>query len=206
MEDARLVALVERTIEGDGAAWRALWLAVEPMLWAITAQRRLTSQLCRDVDERSNIVLRVMDQLRADDFHRLRLFRASLARRRHGSFRSWLATVAARSAISYLRKHPEYLGPRDPSDARRGRWAELEPLPVELEEPGLDPLLAFDGRHVFEHARRRLTPAQLRALVLWLQGSDHREIALEIQLADDRLAALLVRSALKRLRDRFAAP
>jgi hypothetical protein len=203
--DARLEELVERTVEGDDAAWRELWLAMEPTLWAITSCFRLTSQLSRSDDERHNIVVQIMGQLRADDFRRLRLFRASGEVTR--SFRAWLGVVAARSAISYVRGHAEYLGPDDAGndgDDGRHRWVELVPMTAEPAELTVDPLRKLEGQSLLTRARAQLRREQHEALVLWLHGSDRREIVRALRLDDDDEAERLVRSAIKRIRDRLA--
>ncbi len=187
-EDAGLMALVESTIAGDARAWQELWRTVHPMLWAITGLWRLVSCLCRSDEDRRNIVVRVMGQLHEDRFRRLRLFRDSCARRGESSFRAWLATVAARSAISYARAHR-------PAES-------IASLSMEL--PPADPTAALLGRDLLDRARNHLRADQLDALSLWLDGWDHAEIALKLGLGQRSLADQLVRSGLKRLRDRFA--
>ncbi len=202
--DARLEDLVERTIGGDDRAWRSLWLAVEPTLHRITARFRVTGRLGRCDDERRNIVLRVMGQLHADDFRRLRMYHASRDRRGEGDFRAWLSTMAARSAISYLRAHPEYLGRPSPDDGRLNRWAQVVPLDPDLDAPAAEPTRAVEARAVLALAGRQLRDEQLDALLLWLEGREHGEIAARLLLGDGATADRLVRSALKRLRDRLA--
>jgi DNA-directed RNA polymerase specialized sigma24 family protein len=202
--DACREDLVERTIGGDGRAWRALWLAVEATLHRITARFRVTSRLSHSDDERRNIVLRVMGQLHADGFRRLRLYRASRERRGEGTFHAWLSTMAVRSAISYVRAHPEYLGRPSPDDHRRGRWAEVLPLGAEVDARMVDPTRTVEARALLALARRQLREDQLEALLLWLEGREHGEIAALLSLGDVASAERLVRSALKRLRDRLA--
>jgi DNA-directed RNA polymerase specialized sigma24 family protein len=200
--DERLEDLVDKTLEGDGGAWRELWLAVEPMLTRISASYRLTSRLSLRDDERRDVVLRVMNLLREDDFRRLRRFRTARdVGRATTSFRSWLATVAVRSAISHVREHAEYLG-----HVGGARWAEFVRAPALVDERAIDPTPAFEGRALLERARSILRPAQLDALLLWLVGADHAEIARDLGLDGDAAAGRLVHAALKRLRDRFGRP
>jgi DNA-directed RNA polymerase specialized sigma24 family protein len=219
-DGAGIEELVERTIGGEGDAWQELWLAVEPTLYRIAAHFRVTSRLSRSDDDRRNIVVRVMGQLHADGFRRLRLYCASRARRGDGTFRAWLTTLAARSAISYLRAHPEYLGRPGPDEVRRGRWAQILPLCGEhddppsdaalraggrADEPGAaaDPVRTMEGRALMARARETLREDQLAALMLWLTGREHGEIAAELGLDGALAAERLVRSALKRMRDRI---
>jgi DNA-directed RNA polymerase specialized sigma24 family protein len=187
-------ALVERTIQGDVGAWRALWIALEPTVGAVAASWGGSGRFSHDADDRRNIVVSVMGKLRADDFRRLRLYLASTEHRGQGSFQAWLVTVAARSAISYHRAHRRDL-----------RCAQLV---SEDTEPGIElreAIKAFEAREVLEKAREHLAEAQLAALLLWLEGRDHEEIAERLQLEDAASADRLVRSGLWRLRDRLGA-
>jgi DNA-directed RNA polymerase specialized sigma24 family protein len=196
---------VERTIGGDGRAWGELWIAVEPTLHRVAAHFRVTSRLSQSDDDRRNIVLRVMGQLHADGFRRLRMYRASRERRGEGTFRAWVSTMAVRSAISYLRAHPEYLGRPSTDDAPCAcRWAQIQPLGAELDELWADPTRTIEVRATLALARRHLRREQLDALLLWLEGYEHGEIAARLALPDGAAADRLVRSALKRLRDRLA--
>jgi hypothetical protein len=200
----RLEDLVDGTLGGSVDAWQALWLAVEPLLWDLTARFRLTSRLCRSEEDRRNIVLGVMERLHADDFRRLRRFRASLDEsgdRRGGGFEPWLATMAARAAVSYLRAHPEYARG---ADHGRSRWVELEPMPTDLEDARADPARDVAASSLLAEARRILRQDQLEALLLWLSGRDHAEMAQGLGLDGEAAADRLVRSALKRLRNRSA--
>src|SRR5262245_57671102 len=103
-------AIIEKTIAGDAAAWKTLWGRVEPRVWALTGRARLTGMLARREDERRNICLAVMERLAADDFRRLRAYlehvrgcfaASSPEEERH--FGAWIATVATRVALDYVR-------------------------------------------------------------------------------------------------------
>jgi DNA-directed RNA polymerase specialized sigma24 family protein len=200
-EDA-LAALVTRTRAGDEAAWAQLWLALAPLVEAVARRRRVTGPLSRCPDERSDIVLRVMGELRAGGFQRL----ADLGERlacRDGSFRRWLCTIARNAAVSQVRKHPEYLGP---VEGGTQRWARHVPLPEALEDERPPLSRQIEVRRILARSRDVLDPAQRDALERWLQGEDFAEIALTLPQVGGALAAeRLVRSARERLRARFAA-
>ena len=103
--------LVRRVVAGDPRAWHELWDAVQPTLWAITGKWQITGPLSQRDEDRRNIVVEVMERLRADGFRRLKSYLASLepeGNPRAGSFKTWLCTVTARTAIDYVRAHPEY--------------------------------------------------------------------------------------------------
>ncbi len=199
-----LHALADRAASGDAAAWRELWRAVEPTIWAITGKWQFTGPLSRREDERRDMVLEVMERLRADDFRRLRDFLAA-AKERGGSLKAWLATVTARAAIDHVRAHPEYLDPRGGGASDGPRWVTVVPMPdAELAHPFADPDKVATAIVMLDRARRDLEPDQLAALYVWLHGGDHGEIATRLGLGSARDADRLVRAALKRLRDRYA--
>jgi DNA-directed RNA polymerase specialized sigma24 family protein len=195
--------LVERTLHGDEDAWHKLWLAIEPTLLAVTSRWRITSRLSRREDDRRNIVVQVMGRLRADRFRRLRRFHESVGQYDPGSFRPWLATVAARSAISYVRTHAEYRCPARGTAPDVERWTRTEPIASEHGEKSNDPTRAIEARILLDRAPRHLRSDQLDALRLWLEGCDHAEIAARLGLMNRVCADRLVRSGLKRLRDRI---
>jgi DNA-directed RNA polymerase specialized sigma24 family protein len=196
--------LADRAASGDAAAWRELWRAIQPTIWAITGKWQFTGPLSRRDDERRDIVLEVMERLRADDFRRLKSFLGA-APERGGSFKAWLATVTARAAIDHVRAHPEYLDPRAGAASDGPRWVTVVPMPdAELAYPFVDPEKVATAVIMLERARKDLAPDQLAALYVWLHGGDHGEIAARLGLASARDAERLVRAALKRLRDRYA--
>lgn len=204
-------ALVRRVIAGDARAWHELWDAVQPTLWAISGKWQISGPLCQREDERRNIVVEVMERLRADGFRRLRSYLASTeaapAAGRTNSFKTWLCTVTARTAIDYVRSHPEYRDVRGRGTATDdvGRWVRFVPLTREPIHPGADPTKVATAAVMLERARDELRPEQLSALYLWLQGDDHVEIAARLGLGSPKEADRLVRAALKRLRDRYAS-
>lgn len=196
--------LVQLVVEGEAGAWHELWQASEPVVWAVTGKFSITGPLSARSEERHNILLLVMDRLQADGFRRLRAYLESARRREGSSYRTWLATVTARTAIDYVRAHPEYTDMR----GKKGgvRWVRLVAM-REVDEPRakLDPEKAATAALVLEHAQAILRAEQLAALLLWLQGDRCEDIAERLGLEDANGADRLVRSALKRLRDRFRA-
>src|SRR5688572_17162074 len=116
-----LSVLLERVLRGEASAWHELWRRSEPLIWGVTGKWQVAGPLCKNSDERREIVLRVMERLREGDFRRLRAFAASAGGGSDAAFRAWLATVTTRVAIDRVRAHPEHVDPR----GRRGdeRWA-----------------------------------------------------------------------------------
>jgi len=199
---AELASLLPRVLAGEARAWHELWREIEPLVWGVSGKWQVAGPLCRQSDERREIVLRVMERLREGDFRRLRVFAASTGAGSEAAFRAWLTTVATRVAIDRQRAHPEQMDPR----GRIGneRWAKL----VSLDDA---PPLVHEGDlhgratalQLLERARQELSVQQLTALCLWLDGVGFEAIAARLSLDDDRAALRVLRAALKRLRDRY---
>jgi DNA-directed RNA polymerase specialized sigma24 family protein len=105
--DEEMDALLDRVIAGDDRAWKTLWLALDPEIERVAGRGRVTSRLAQRYDERRDIVVLVMDELRRDDFAVLRRLQTAL-RRGDGSFRATLTTIARNTAIDYTRAHAEF--------------------------------------------------------------------------------------------------
>jgi hypothetical protein len=202
LSEEHLAALVERSCEGDRQAWAELWLALAPFVERIAGRWRVTGRLSRCADERSNIVDRVMGELREDGFRRLAELGERLAQR-DGSFRPWLWRVAANSAMGYVREHPEYLGPVEGGGSR---WVTFSPLPDPdaLADKRRELLEAIEAHRMLAHAEETLDAVQLEALCQRMRGDELEEIAEALRLDGEKEAKRLVRSGVERLRARFA--
>ena len=195
--------LVEQTLSGDEAAWQRLWQQVEPALNALLRRPQVLGRLSQNEDDRRNIVVEVMGRLRARRF--ARLARYAEARRQHPAlpFVGWLAVVARRVAIDYMRRHDAYVDRRHERDASRpGGWREIGALPSESQLPGARPPVTGRGtaRELFAYASAELPDDQRTALAAWLEGASFDEIAARGTARD---AEKLVRAALGSLRRRF---
>lgn len=194
-----LLQLATRASEGDRRAWHALWQLLEPRIWAMSGRWQLAGPLCQSVDDRREIVLRVMAKLRHGGFRRLRAFVESAGATSDATFVAWLTAVTTRVAIDAQRAHPEHIGRSD-----RARWVDLVPL-----DEAPPPLTQHDlAAHatvlrVLERARDELTADQLTALSMWLEGESNDAIALRLDAQTPEDAHRTLRTALKRLRDRF---
>lgn len=186
--------LVEQAAAGDEDAWRALWAAVEPMLLRLIAQPRFLGRLGRRDDDRGNIALAVMARLRAERWHRLRLYLDAHRINPNLRFESWLRVVAKRVGIDYLRAHPDY-------DRRTTQWIVAETLPPASELGGERPPMTDRGTARELLALAASFPAdQRRALELWAHGESFEAIAAAIGRANELDAQRLVRAAIERLR------
>jgi DNA-directed RNA polymerase specialized sigma24 family protein len=198
-----LETLVERTIDGDEAAWRELWGAVEPTLQATVRRPSFLGRLAQNEDDCRNIVVEVMSRLRADDCGRLRQFLEARRLSPTLQFVAWLVVVAKRVAIDYLRAHDDYIDRRHEKDASRpGAWRDVGPLPSDSLLPGGRPQYTNQGaaHELLQFADAELPAEQRAALEAWLAGATFEEIAAG---GDAREAEKLVRAALRRLRRQF---
>lgn len=196
------MSLAGEAVAGDTRAWRALWCRLEPLVWGLSGKWQVLGPLCRRHEDRRNVVLAVMERLQDDDFRRLRTFLTTTKHRVDPVFRAWVMTVSTRVAIDYSRAHAEHLDPR----GRHGgeRWVELVPLPEPTPSAGLDPARRAQVLQLLERARSELRTDQLVALAAWLEGEDPAGIAARLGISDSAAAQRTLRSALKRLRDRYA--
>lgn len=199
-----LQPLVERTLAGDRQAWGELWCLMAPTIERIAGRFRVTGRLSGCEDDRRNVVVRVMERLHADGFHRLRALHEVLLRR-DGTFRTWIAILAKNSGISYMREHPEHV--RDHAPEASSGWVDLVPLPEMLEDLlpiSIRAIKTIEAHRIEAYVEHNLEPHERDALHLWLLGHDDVEIAEALRLADADAADHLVRAIVKRLRRRFA--
>jgi DNA-directed RNA polymerase specialized sigma24 family protein len=196
---APVETLVARVIAGDASAWKALWQVVEPRLLAMLRRPRFLGRLSRSEDDCRNIAVEVLGALRADDHARLRRYTEALVQNPTLPFFAWLAVVAKRMAIDYMRRQGTYVDRRGGGAA----WVDTGTLPPDSQLPGERPPFT-DGaaaRHVRELAATELAPEQHAAVTAWTEGRGFAEIAAELGISE-RHAERVVRAGLERLRRR----
>jgi hypothetical protein len=194
LDEAALEGLVRRALEGDEEAWKALWLALAPLVEGVAGSWRVAGRLARCAEARSDVVIRVMGNLRADGFRGL----ADLGERlacRDGSFRPWLAKLAGDAAVDGVRSHPDYLG----RTARR--WAFHKPLRETMTDERMPESRRIEARWLLARCPEVLAPAQIDALRRWLEDDVEADATGKGPPAGgDANTARRVRSALARLR------
>ena len=207
IEDAELERLVTAAADADETAWRRLWTVIEPALLRIIAQPRFLGRLGQGEDDRRNIVVAVMARLRADRFHRLRLYLEAQRGNPRLRFMPWLRVVAKRVGVDYLRAHPDYVRRHDAGASEPGRWVEAGTLPPSS-QLGERPPATNRGtaRELLRYAAGAIPTDQLHALQLWIAGESFAEIAVELKLASAPEAERLVRAAIERLRRQYRDP
>ena len=198
--ELEIEALVVAAAGQNEPAWQRLWAAIEPPLSKIIAQPRFLGRLGQREDDRRNIVVQVMARLRADDFHRLRLYLEAREGNPRLRFLSWLRVVAKRVGIDYMRAHPDYI--RSPDNPA---WIDPKTLPPASQIPGPRPPVTIinTANKLLDFARNVLPQEQYHALELWTQDAGFDAIARDLGLADARDAEKMVRAVRERLRREF---
>jgi len=196
-DEDEIEALVVAAAGQDEPAWQRLWAAIEPPLSKIIARPRFLNRLGQREDDRRNIVVQVMARLRADDFHRLRLYLEAREGNPRLRFLSWLRVVTKRVGIDYMRAHPDYL-----RRATGSEWIQFKTMPPDSQGPSDRPPMTDHGT-AHELARRangQLPVKQHQAVALWNRGFSYEDIAHRLGVRSPTDARRLVRAALARLR------
>jgi DNA-directed RNA polymerase specialized sigma24 family protein len=204
-DEEEIERLVDGAAAGDEAAWQRLWAAIEPPLSRIIAQPRFLGRLGQREDDRRNIVVAVMARLRADGFHRLRLYLEARESNPRLRFLSWLRVVSKRVGIDYLRSHPDYVRRHDDGASRPGEWVDAKTLPPASQIAGERPPITNRGtaRELLRFAEGAIPEEQRRALELWTQSESFEDIARAVGLTGAAEAERVVRAAIERLRRKF---
>ncbi len=202
-----LEELVVAAVGGSEPAWQRMWTAIEPRLLRMVAQPRFLGPLGQREDDCRNIVVEVLARLRADDFHRMRLYLETRRDNPELNFLRWLRVVTKRVGIDYLRGHPDYIDRRRQTDrgSAPGEWVEAGTLPSGSKLRGERPPVTNRGtaQQLLRYAAGAIPDAQRQALELWVQSESYVEIARVLELDDADEAERMVRAAIERLRRRF---
>jgi DNA-directed RNA polymerase specialized sigma24 family protein len=202
-----IAALVTQVLAHEDGAWQDLWRAIEPPLHAMLRRPTFLGRLSDSEEHRRNILVDIMAGLRADDYARLRSFDAARRKSPGLPFFAWLAVVAKRLAIDYMRRQDEYVDlRRRADDGPKGAWHAMTSLPSESRLPGARPPVTNEGtaRELIAWAESGgLATLQAEALALWTEGERFQAIARTLGLRTAAEAERLVRSALAGMRRRF---
>jgi DNA-directed RNA polymerase specialized sigma24 family protein len=198
----RAERLVLKAGSGDGAAFNELVTLIWPGLSQSMKRSRRLASAGADEDGAHDVALRIIEKLRARDFHALSLFSSWHSRHPEKTVLDWLRIVSANVTRDYLRE-------------LRGHTTRTElPTPKQLlnafsaviseEDLGTRPPVtrAQTARQLLEFAESRLDPVQLSALREWLTGASFAEIGTGLGNTEDG-ARRSVRAALAVLRREF---
>jgi len=169
---SELLALAPEEARRDGA-WRAF----------LEEHDRLLRHVCRslggDEDAEMDRYAHVLEQLRADDFHRLRRFAAD----GRGRFTTWLTVVVRRICLDHERSRYGRGSPASDADARSARRRLADLVAVNLDP---DRLGASLPEGPVARLQREEARAALRAATTGLDPEDR--LLLALRFADERSA------------------
>ncbi|MCP4447117.1 MAG: sigma-70 family RNA polymerase sigma factor [Myxococcales bacterium] len=198
--------LVADAAEGNEAAWWLLWEEVEPGLERLLKNPRVTGRLSTDIDDVRNILVGVIEKLRADNARRLKSYVESRGAR-DGGFEAWLVVVTKRVAIDYMRAHHDYVDHRRNPEATEaaGEWVIPKELPSDSQLVGNRPPVTTRGAALalLRYAYDSLPKDQMEALELWILNTPYSTIAEKTGMESAEHAQKRVRAGLERIRRRF---
>jgi DNA-directed RNA polymerase specialized sigma24 family protein len=208
VDDAEVETLVSAAAAGDEAAWQRLMTAIKAPLAKIVAQPRFLGKLGRREDDRDNIVVAVLERLRAENFRRLGIYLEARRANPNLKFMSWLRVVAKRVGIDYLRGHQDYIRNYDADASKPGELVEARTLPPPSQLYGIRPPITVLGtaHELLFKAAEILAPDQLAAVKLWIHSESYDDIAKAMSLPSARDAERIVRAALERMRRNLRDP
>lgn len=161
----------------------------------------------RSEDHVHDVLTRFIERLGRDGGHGLRLYAPWHAKNPERTFGDWvrivIANVMRRHVSEQLTMESAESGDALPSVKRLLNEFTLS---TEIEEIGVRPPItdAQTAQQLLVFARGRLPAVQLRALMLWLEGEDFADIAVDLALSGPRAAERTLRAATAVLRRHFA--
>lgn len=191
--------LLDQVIGGSERAWQRFFLRYGSKVELIAKRSRALGSLREHTDDCRNVMTRVFERLRRDDFRALRLYLKWQERNETRQFEDWLTVVSTNVARDYVeerlgaaRDQPikrlvnTLAGALDDSDEALAVGAHITPKLAAAQ------IMAF--------AQDDLPAIQLEVLKSWLLGNDFEGIAAEVKLASADEAKKHLRAGLARLR------
>lgn len=212
MDDTERYTLIEKTLSGDMAAWKA-FVGASWEAWIRAAGRsRSMGSLSKSEDHLRGAVTNFVERLSKHDFRSLRARGLWLQANPEKSLDDWLKIVLENAIRDYVRNE---LGRTNPS-ARKGgenvpsRKRILNEFSgsLALNSLGVRPALTLEqtAHELMRFAEGHLSASQNTCLRAWLEGASFEEIAAGATAASPEDAQKHVRSALAILRRRFGTP
>jgi DNA-directed RNA polymerase specialized sigma24 family protein len=196
-------ALIARVMVGDKKAWQSLVGHLWPALFKFVAGHHSMGPLGKNDDEVRNVLTKLVERLGRDEGRALALYGAWRKQHTDRDFADWVRIVTSNIVRSHVREVlADAAAFHDPTITRLLNEFVTSPALAKL--AARPPITnAQTARELFEFAARRLPADQHRALVLWVEGASHAEIAAELGLDEEQAATNLVRAAVAVLRRAF---
>lgn len=191
--------LLEQVLANSERAWQRFFLRYGSKVEQIARRSRALGSLREQTDDCRNVMTRVFERLRRDDFRALRLYMTWQQRNDTRQFDDWLTVVTTNVARDYVeerlgasRDQPikrlvnTLAGALDDSDEALAVGAHITPK--------------LAAQQIMAYAADDLPPVQLEVLKSWLLGNDFDGIAAEVKLSGPDEAKKHLRAGLARLR------
>jgi DNA-directed RNA polymerase specialized sigma24 family protein len=197
---------VARAVAGDDKAWQALvghlWTPALRIVTATSAMRRFGAT----PDHARDVLTNLFGKLGDHDTRGLKLYGPWRARSPDKTFADWIRIVIANAVRDYVRDHASASPEAERKDISVTRLLNQFTTSSALNEIGERPAYtaAQTARQLRAYAERHLPAAELRVLMLWIEGSGFDEIAAELGHADAEATRKQLRAAIAVLRRKFA--
>lgn len=199
-ERADIGGAVDALLAGDETQWPLVVLEVHG--WALGLCARRQNRLGSDFA--SNVALRAVERLKADDYQALRRFVENRRDYPQLEFQRWTGGIINNALIDELRSLPSVSRSRD--DVGR-TLVRREHVAFTDDEHSTDQRskqrAQLDVRRILRWLHDEAFPAdQRQALVLWLHGYSISDCANKLSLSEEQ-ARRMLRAARRRLRRKF---
>jgi hypothetical protein len=203
----RCEALVDKSREGDGVAWRALVEHLWPFWEVVVRSSRAMGPLGRNDDHVRDVMTALVDKLGPSHGAALGLYPAWRRANPDKTFEDWIRIVTSYAIRDHVRTTLGRRRERDPDVPSPKRLLnEFVTTPAgEATFGSSRPAFtaAQTARELLEWAESKLARDQHHALLLWMEGAEFEEIGEELCAGDEAAARKLVRAAVAVLRRRF---
>ena len=197
--------ILRRVLRGDQSAWMTLFSQYGPVVERIARTNRSMGSYRGSVDDVRNVMARVFERLRRDDYRALRTFADWRDKNPGKVFSDWLTIVTVNVVRNYISSK---LGAPSPDGASLKQLVNTfaDALPLDGDAQLVRPHITTKetAQRIVEYAQDHLADDQLAVFAAWLEGSTFDEIASELHLVDAKAADRILRAALARLRRQFA--
>ncbi|HEU4732232.1 MAG TPA: hypothetical protein VFT22_30265 [Kofleriaceae bacterium] len=196
--------ILRQVLRGDQVAWMRLFSRHGPVVERIARTNRSMGSYRESEDDVRNVMTRVFERLRRDDYRALRTFYGWRDQNPNKTFPDWLTIVTVNVIRNYISAK---LGARNKGGTSIKQLINTlaDALPPDGGKLSTRPHITTKeaAQRILEFARDHLANDQFSVLAAWLAGTSFGDMVSEIQLTDAKTAERLLRAALARLRRQF---
>jgi DNA-directed RNA polymerase specialized sigma24 family protein len=218
IDSARCEALAARIAGDDEAAWQELVGHLWAELFGFVKKSRTMGRFRGSDDHVHDVLTRLVERLRRDGGHGLRLYAPWHGQNPDKTFADWIRIVTVNIMRRYVRERLALVHEGGAAPTPEAPGDHTAPLPSvkrlfnefmrspALDEVGVRPPYtdAHTAQELLVFAQTRLPEVRYRALMMWIEGASFEEIAGALALCDAGAAERTVRAATAVLRRHFA--